>query len=498
VNVKEVSATHPQSGSPPPRVRTTRLRRRLTLAFVLTAGLSAAVLAGSSYVVVREARLSDSVDRAVDQARFNLVLAGETLERPPTSENVATLLDAYERRGGFVTVGSTPQREFSSSLSVGPRQVPADVRELVSTGALSYERTTIGDSRYLVVGGRVPGRDTELYYFFPEDRLWDELAQLRNILLIVLVVVVLLAALVGVMLARRMLRPVARASAAAHSLAEGLLETRLPVERTDEFGAWAASFNEMADALEAKITALSESQARERRFTSDVAHELRTPLTALVAETSLLAEQLDRMSPDARRPAELLVADVRRLADLVEDLMEISRLDAGQTRVREEDVDLASLVTAIVRSRRWDGRVRVEGDEVVLSSDSRRLERIVANLIGNALEHGGREVGVRVGRDGIGAFVEVTDHGPGIRREDLPHVFDRFYKTDPSRATPGSGLGLAIALENARLLGGDINVWSEVGTGTRFTLRLPVTKPLQDGEGGVSRPGDDEGRQAKE
>jgi signal transduction histidine kinase len=103
-----------------------------------------------------------------------------------------------------------------------------------------------------------------------------------------------------------------------------------------------------------------------------------------------------------------------------------------------------------------------------------------------------------VGRDGIGAFVEVTDHGPGIRREDLPHVFDRFYKTDPSRATPGSGLGLAIALENARLLGGDINVWSEVGTGTRFTLRLPVTKPLQDGEGGVSRPGDDEGRQAKE
>jgi two-component system, OmpR family, sensor histidine kinase MtrB len=295
-----------------------------------------------------------------------------------------------------------------------------------------------------------------------------------------------------------MLRPVARASAAAHSLAEGLLETRLPVERTDEFGAWAASFNEMADALEAKITALSEAQARERRFTSDVAHELRTPLTALVAEASLLAEQLDRLSPDARRPAELLVADVRRLADLVEDLMEISRLDAGQTRVREEDVDLSSLVAAIVRSRRWDGRVRVEGDEVVLSSDSRRLERIVANLIGNALEHGGREVGVRVGRDGIGVFVEVTDHGPGIRREDLPHVFDRFYKTDPSRASPGSGLGLAIALENARLLGGDIDVWSEVGTGTRFTLRLPVTKPLQDGEGGVSRPGDDEGRQAKE
>jgi signal transduction histidine kinase len=458
----------------PPRVRTTRLRRRLTLVFVLAAGLSAAALAASSYVVVREARLSDSVDRAVDQARFNLVLAGETLDQPPTAENVQALLDAYERRGGFVTVGSTPQREFSSSLSIGPRQVPEDVRELVANGELSYERAEIGDARFLVVGGEVPGHSTELYYFFPEDRLWDELGQLRNILLVVLFAVVLLAALAGIVLARRTLRPVARASEAAHSLAEGLLETRLPVERTDEFGAWASSFNEMADALEAKINALSEAQARERRFTADVAHELRTPLTALVAEASLLAEQLDRMPADVRRPAELLVADVRRLADLVEDLMEISRLDAGQTRVREEDVDLSSLVTAVVRSRRWDGQVQVEGDEVVLASDSRRLERIVANLIGNALEHGGRNVGVRVGRDGIGAFVEVTDHGPGIRREDLAHVFDRFYKTDPARATPGSGLGLAIALENARLLGGDIDVWSEVGTGTRFTLRLPV------------------------
>jgi two-component system sensor histidine kinase MtrB len=446
---------------------------------------------------VREARLSDSVDRAIDQARFNLVLAGETLERPPTAESVERLLDAYERRGGFVTVGSAGRREFSSSLSIGARQVPTDLRPLVARGQLSYERTDVAEVPYLVVGGHVPGRDAELYYFFSEENLWDELAQLRNILLIGLLAVVALATLAGVVLARRILSPVARASAAAHSLAEGLLETRLPIERTDEFGAWAASFNEMADALEAKITALSQAQARERRFTADVAHELRTPLTALVAEASLLAEQLDRMPPDARRPAELLVADVRRLADLVEDLMEISRLDAGTTPLREEDVDLASLVEAIVRSRRWDGRVRVEGDEVVLSSDARRLERIVANLIGNALEHGGREVGVRVGRDGISPFVEVTDHGPGIRREDLPHVFDRFYKTDPSRASPGSGLGLAIALENARLLGGDIDVWSEVGTGTRFTLRLPVTKPLQGGEWDVSGPGHDEVHQSE-
>jgi signal transduction histidine kinase len=456
-------------------VRTGRLRRRLTVAFMLVAGLSAAVLAISSYLIVRDARLSDSLDRALEQGRFNLVLAGETLGRDPTPADIDELLAAYERRGTFATVGETSGRSFSSSLSLGPTQIPAGLKQLIAAGRLAYEREEVGDTRYLIVGGRVGRAETQLYYFFPEERLWDELAQLRTILLSVLGALVLLGGLVGAFLARGLLRPVARASVAAHSLAEGLLDTRLPVESRDEFGALAASFNEMADALEAKITALSEAQARERRFTSDVSHELRTPLTALVAEASLLGEQLERLPEEARRPAELLVNDVARLRDLVEDLMEISRLDAGEARIRKEPVDIGSLVTTAVRSRRWDDRVVIDREEVVVATDPRRLERIVANLVGNALEHAGRNVTVRVGKDGVAAFVEVTDRGPGIPPDRLAHVFERFYKADTSRAGPGSGLGLAIALENARLLGGDLDVWSEVGRGTRFTLRLPVT-----------------------
>jgi two-component system sensor histidine kinase MtrB len=454
-------------------IRPGSLRRRLTIAFLLVAGLSAAALAAASYGIVREARLSDSVDRSVEQSRFNIVLANETLSSDPSAQEIGQLLSAYERRGGFETVGTTGTRRFSSSVSVGIQEVPPELRALVARGRLGYERVTVAGTRYLIVGGNVAKADTELYYFYSEEQLWEELAQLRNVLLAALGVVALIGALVGAVLARRILAPVGRASQAAHSLAEGLLETRLPVESGDEFGAWAASFNEMAEALEAKIRALSESQARERRFTSDVSHELRTPLTALVAEASLLGEHLDRMPPEARRPAELLVDDVARLRDLVEDLMEISRLDAGEARVRDERVDLASLVEAAVRSRRWEDRVKVEGDEVVLQSDHRRLERIASNLIGNALEHGGRDVTARVGRDGVGSFLEITDRGPGIPPDRLPHVFDRFYKADTARAGPGSGLGLAIALENARLLGGDIEVWSEVGRGTRFTLRLP-------------------------
>ena len=459
-----------------------RLRRRLALAFALTAGIAAAALAAGSFFLVRDARLDDSVEDALDQTRFNLVLAAETLPAGGPDE----LLEAYERRGGFDTVLLVNGRSFPSSLSLGEEQVPDDLEALVADGQLAYERTEVADTRYLVTGGQVPGTEDEAYFFFSEEELWDELAELRTILLAGLGVVIVFAALAGLLLARRMLAPVARASTAARSLAEGLLDTRLPVEREDEFGAWATSFNEMADALEAKINELSEAQARERRFTADVAHELRTPLTAVVNEASLLAEHIERMPPEAQRPAELLVADVSRLRDLVEDLMEISRLDAGTQPVRPEQVDLASLVTSAVSARGWRERLRLETEEVVITSDPRRLERIVANLIGNALEHGGRDVSVRVARDGIGPFVEVSDRGPGIAREDLPHLFDRFFKADRSRSGRGTGLGLAIALENARLLNGEIDVWSEPGVGTRFTLRFAVTKPLHDGEGGVA------------
>jgi two-component system, OmpR family, sensor histidine kinase MtrB len=472
-------------------IRPGRLRRRLTLAFTLAAGLSAAALGAGSYVLVREARLSDSVDRALEQSTFNLVLANELLADGAGPDATDELLAAYERRGAFEVVGRTGERTFSTSLSVRMRQVPDDLRGLVQRGDLAYERVGVAGARYLVVGGRVAGADTELYYLFSEDRLFDDLAHLRNILLGGVAALVLLGALAGMLLARRTLRPVARASAAARSLAEGLLETRLPVESADEFGAWAASFNEMADALEAKIAALSQAQARERRFTADVAHELRTPLTALVAEASLLADHLERIPPEARRPAELLVQDVARLRDLVEDLIEISRIDAGQARVRRERVDLAALVPALVRSRRWDGRVRVAAAETVVETDPRRVERIVGNLVGNALEHGVGVVEVRVAQDPAGALVEVSDRGRGIPPEELSRIFDRFYKGDPARAGPGSGLGLAIALENARLLGGELLVESDLGGGSRFTLRLPVTRPLPHGEPTVATTDED-------
>jgi signal transduction histidine kinase len=437
------------------------LRRRLAIAFALAVGVTAVALAAGSYFVVRHNLLRDSARSAAKQARRNLRLAPANLPRSPDE-----LLRAYRSTGGFDTVLVAGGQKYSSRLSLSLRQVPGGLRAVVAKGQLGYERTTIAGTHYLVVGG--PSKGSELYFFFPEDGLRHELAVLRNILLAGGALLVLLAALAGAIFARQALRPVARASDAANSLAEGLLETRLPVEGKDEFGAWAQAFNEMAGALEAKIAALSAAQARERRFTADVAHELRTPLTGLVGEASLLAEHVEGMPAESRRPAELLIADVGRLRKLVEELMEISRLDAGAESVHEENVDLAALTGAVLRSRGWEQLVRLDGGKAVVTSDPRRLERILANLVGNALEHGGDGVEVRIGN----GFVEVTDHGPGIAPEHLPHVFERFYKADPSRSGRGSGLGLAIAQENARLLGGEIVVESTPGQGTRFTLRL--------------------------
>ena len=166
-----------------------------------------------------------------------------------------------------------------------------------------------------------------------------------------------------------------------------------------------------------------------------------------------------------------------RLRRLTDDLMEISRLDAGVEAVRMEEVDLAVLIEGVVRSRGWEPRVEVTGERPTVATDRRRVERIVANLVGNAVEHGGGRASVRIDGDGAGTVIAVSDDGPGIAAEFSPLLFDRFSKADPARTAAGSGLGLAIAHENATLLGGSIAVQSRPGAGATFTLRLPKETP---------------------
>ena len=279
------------------------------------------------------------------------------------------------------------------------------------------------------------------------------------------------------------LAPVDAASRAAERIERGDLSARVPVVSDDEFGAWAERFNRMAEALGETIGRLEAAEAHNRRFVSDVAHELRTPLAALVAEASILKEHIDALPEESRRAGELLIADVARLRTLVSDLMEISRFDAGAEHIALEPVDIGRLVTAVVAARIPAASVAIAGDLPVIDTDPRRLERILGNLLDNAREHAaGTPVDVDVAVSADALVISVADRGPGVPPERMPHIFERFYKADPSRHAGSSGLGLAIAAEHAELLGGTLDAEARDGGGLRMELRLPVTGSLPAGD----------------
>ncbi len=372
-----------------------------------------------------------------------------------------------------------PEQWFSSSVSITPESVPVGLAVEVSQGGVAYEFGP-GEER-LVFGSPIPGYGLTAYFFYPAQDVADALLLLGRVLLAVSGGAVLLAAVAGFRVSRRVVHPVRLASEAARRVAEGLLETRLPVEDRDELGTLAHSFNEMAAALEERI-------AHERRFVGDVSHELRTPLTTLRASTDYLLERLVELSPSARRAAQLLSVDLEYLQRLVDDLLDISGLEAGRVQVALERLNVADLVREVVARRTRAGvpvevTVECEPEALITLADKQRLERVVGNLIDNALTHGGgADVRVSIGSDDGSIRLTVEDQGPGIPEDAAHRIFERFYKADPARPRTdgrGSGLGLAIARENAHLHGGEIEVEHGDGIGARFIFHFPRREPSE-------------------
>jgi two-component system sensor histidine kinase MtrB len=179
---------------------------------------------------------------------------------------------------------------------------------------------------------------------------------------------------------------------------------------------------------------------------------------------------------ESRRAGELLVADVGRLRALVDDLMEVSRFDAGAEQVAVEPVDLGALVRSVATARLPDAVLVVPATPLIVDTDPRRLERILGNLLDNAREHApGSPVEVTLAVDGAEIALAVSDRGPGVPPDRLERIFERFYKADPSRHGGSSGLGLAIAAEHTALLGGYLTAANLEGGGLRIELRMPVT-----------------------
>jgi two-component system sensor histidine kinase MtrB len=295
-------------------------------------------------------------------------------------------------------------------------------------------------------------------------------------------IVLLLTVITGLAFAAagRVLRPVRRLAAAAQQMAGGDLSARVEPHGRDELAQLVTAFNTMAAALQGKVGELEDMEARARQFAGDVSHELRTPLTAMTAVADILGDE-SAPEADTTAAARLVSQEIRHLGRLVEDLIEISRFDAGSARLIAEDTDVEAAVQSCLRARNWTDVCCTVPPGLTVRLDRRRFDVIVANLAGNALRHGAPPVtvqaGVQAGRDGGRELVLVVrDHGPGLPAGAIGHVFDRFYKADTARArSEGSGLGLAIAQQNARLHGGWIGAANDPDGGAVFTVRLPVS-----------------------
>ncbi|HEY1916535.1 MAG TPA: MtrAB system histidine kinase MtrB [Streptosporangiaceae bacterium] len=380
---------------------------------------------------------------------------------------------------GWTTLSSSAEIPHSLVRAV------SKVQETGPASETSNQSVTLRDTRgqpVLAVG--VPlGPYYQLYYFFPldEDQVTLSLIQ-RTLILAGLVLVALLAAIAS-MVTRWVVLPVRQVAQAAQRVSAGDLGERLQVHGHDDLAALATSFNEMAGSLQDKLAELQDLSQVQRQFVSDVSHELRTPLTTIKIAADVLFAVRNQLDGAAARSAELLLGQVERFEALLTDLLEISRYDANAATLEAEPVDICDLarrsadVAQHLAERRGSRlEFRLPAGPCIADADRRRVERILRNLLVNAVEHGeGRDVVVTVAGDRDAVAVAVRDYGVGLRPGEDLLVFDRFWRADPARArsTGGTGLGLSIALEDARLHGGWLEAWGDSGRGSVFRLTLP-------------------------
>ncbi|MDD7962185.1 MtrAB system histidine kinase MtrB [Microbacterium thalli] len=362
-----------------------------------------------------------------------------------------------------------------------------------------------GEQPGIVVGQQIILPEVGAYELYLGYDLSSEAQTLRFVQITLWIVGVGLVILIGAIswiVLRSVTEPIAQAAESSSRLAAGDLAVRLQVRGEDEFATLGRSFNAMADSIEAQIKELAELSQVQQRFVSDVSHELRTPLTTIRLASDMLNDRRDEFDPVAGRAAELLHDQVHRFEVLLTDLLEISRYDAGSVQLENEPTSMTQLAEDVIASMAQlaeqhgsDVRLVAPGGYSPVEMDPRRVRRIVRNLLGNAIEHGeGRPIVVTVDSDARAVALGVRDYGLGMRPEDAERVFDRFWRADPSRKRTigGTGLGLSIALGDARLHGGTLAVWSELGRGTNFVLTIPRrSEPLAGHSPVPVDPGDD-------
>lgn len=521
------------------------LRVRLVLSFVLVAAASAL---GTGALTFREARtgvLQQSQDTVVNQFRQRVDTLIPGLPPAPVQADLDTLVArlAQDRRtDGWRVLATYGRLTAASAPPSGSSELTPLLRKSVTSRAVAvFQRVRMDGQSVLVVG--LPVTYTEdpytsrtlsglaLYLVVPQRTEQTYVNALITAVERATVPALVLAVLLALLLARGVLRPVRALRGATRRMATGHLDTRLTVQGSDELADLSQAFNDTAAALEKSVAELRRMEDRARRFAADVSHELRTPLAAMTAVIDALADEALLLEGDTGDAVRIITEETIRLTRLVDDLMEISHFDAGAAQLHPDDIDLAESLGRTLSARGWLGEVDTDlPDGVRARVDPRRLDVVVANLVGNALRHGRRPVTLTLRLVGEGAeamesaeragrlehtallghtkrvrradqrdrpagsgrtdgadradeeygpgrwvVIEVTDNGPGIPRTALPHVFERFYKAGSARTrSESSGLGLAITAENVHLHGGRIHAANRPGGGAVLTVVLPA------------------------
>lgn len=473
-------------------------------------GLIVVLLLGTYlYQRIADGLVSDRIQTARAEAASHASAAQSRFDSAGRTDSVSLTQLAFDVVGQAASPGADQSREVILtraknntgpasvptvlSSDVGLPSVPAKLRDAIAADPSHQQVQLISISSpegvpvsAVIIGSRVTipvAGPYEMYFVFPLDREQQTLQVVGRTFALGGFALVLLVGAVAFVVTRLVVDPVRRASLVAQRLSSGRLNERMRARGEDDIAKLGKSFNAMADSLQTQIGQLEDLSRVQQRFVSDVSHELRTPLTTIRLAGDLIHDSRGDFDPSVARSAELLHTEIDRFESLLTDLLEISRFDAGAAVLDLEDTDLRHTTERAIQSvaalaARRGSRLEVVPTEgpCVAEIDPRRVERILRNLLVNAIEHGeGRPVTIRLGVSQNAVAVSVRDSGVGLRPGEAGLVFTRFWRADPARArtSGGTGLGLAISHDDARLHEGWLQAWGEPGVGSCFRLTLP-------------------------
>jgi two-component system sensor histidine kinase MprB len=456
-------------------------RRRITLVSAAAVAIAVVLAAILTYVLT-----SNQLHRQIDTQLSQRAREARPLQRllsgkaPPHPHLFGRLSPSPVQVRGYQQMVNANGHITAQSVGGVTLPVDARTRALAAHGGRPFFSEADIDGIHLRVLSEPFGSGRAVQLALPLSEINSLLSRLRLILVLLVIGGVALAALLGRLVAGAAVQPLKRLTTATEHVALTQdLSGRIEPSGGDELGRLAGSFNAMLDALERSMSALDASVHAQRQLVADASHELRTPVTSLRTNIEILQHQGQDMDPeDSRRLLDDVVEQIEELTLLMNDLIDLARGEEPRSDVEEVRLDLlAREVLERARRRAPDTPLLAELEPTIVTGVPARLERAVGNLIDNAVKYSppGESVEVRL----QAGELSVRDHGPGISAEDLPYVFDRFYRGAEARGRPGSGLGLAIVRQVAVQQGGSVTAEPAPGGGTLMRLTLPGAETVE-------------------